>query len=52
MNAADPDRMEEFCEWFHHKVHEMSKIVWSDEVTFKNNGAVNRHNCVCWATVA
>jgi hypothetical protein len=24
---------------------------WSDEATFKINGIVNRHNCVCWAPV-
>lgn len=40
------------CEWFQHKVHEMSKTVWSHEATFKMNGTVNRHNCVLGSTLA
>jgi hypothetical protein len=28
----------------------MSKIIWSDEETFKLNGTVNRHNFVFWAS--
>ncbi|KAJ4432746.1 hypothetical protein ANN_21384 [Periplaneta americana] len=26
-----------------------SRLVWSDEDTFKLNGTINRHNCVYWA---
>jgi hypothetical protein len=28
----------------------LSKIVWSDEATFKLNGTMNRHICVYWAS--
>jgi hypothetical protein len=42
MNVDDPDRSFQFCERFRHKVHEdegfRSKIVCSDEATFKLNG--------------
>jgi len=41
----------QFCEWFQQMVNEaedfVTKIVWSDEVQFKLNGSVNRHNCNC-----
>jgi hypothetical protein len=51
MNEDDPDGRLQFCAWFQHKVHEneefASKIVCSDEATFKLNGAANRHNYVC-----
>jgi hypothetical protein len=50
MNEDDPDRRAQFCEWFQHKVHKdeefVSKTVWSNEVTFKLDGTVNRHKCV------
>jgi hypothetical protein len=52
MNEDDPDQSAQFCEWFQHKVHEdefVSKIVWSDEATFKLNDTVNHCNCVFWA---
>jgi hypothetical protein len=26
-----------------------TKILWTDEATFKTNGRVNRHNCVYWS---
>lgn len=44
------DQRIEFCGWFQHMVGEdemlLRKIVRSDEVQFKLNGAVNRHNNV------
>ena len=27
------------------------KVIWSDEVQFKMNGTVNRHNCVHWVPI-
>ena len=51
INDDDPDRRMQFCEWFQQMVNEaedfVTKIVWSDEVQFKLNGSVNRHNCNC-----
>jgi hypothetical protein len=39
MSEDNPDGRVKFCEWLQRKVHEdeafMSKIVWSDEATFK-----------------
>jgi hypothetical protein len=44
----DPDQRVQFYEWFQYKLHEdeefISKIVWSDEATFKLNSTVNHHN--------
>jgi hypothetical protein len=44
VNEDKPDWRVQFCEWFQHMVHEdeefLSKIVWSDEATFKLNGTV------------
>jgi hypothetical protein len=41
----NPDHRAEFCEWFQRKVDEDAEFVdmtvWSDEATFKLNGAVN-----------
>jgi hypothetical protein len=48
-----PDRGVYFCEWLQHKVCEdeefVSKIILSDEATFKMNRTVNCHICVYWA---
>jgi hypothetical protein len=71
MNEDDPDRRVQFCDWSQHKAHEdmelVRKIAWPDEVTYKVNGRVTRHNCVhyyyyyyfyygstvlCWAMAA
>jgi hypothetical protein len=53
MNEDDPDRRVQYCEWFQHTVQGdgefVGKFFWSDEVQFKLNGTVNRHNCVYWA---
>ena len=53
LNEDDPDRRAEFCEWYLGKCEEdaafPSKIVWSDEASFKLNGSINRHNCTYWA---
>jgi hypothetical protein len=50
----DPDRRSEICEWFQRKVYEdalfVDMTVWSDVVTFKLNGTVNRHNCTYWSS--
>jgi hypothetical protein len=43
MVEDDPDCRIEFCE-------SVDLIVWSDEATFKLNGAVNRHNCTYWSS--
>ena len=49
----DPDRRLQFCEWFLHKCDEredfQDSIVWSNEATFKLNGAINLHNCMLCA---
>ena len=49
LNEDDPDRRIQFCDWCLVKCAEdaefpISKIVWSDEATFKLNGSINRHN--------
>ena len=53
LNGDDPDRRQQFCEEFLSLYHLDSKIVdkviWTDEVTFKLNGRINRHNSVYWA---
>ena len=51
----DPDRRIQFCEIMLNemRVHDeelFSKIIWSDEATFKLTGHVNRHNCTYWYT--
>jgi hypothetical protein len=50
MIEDDPDHRLEFCGWIQRKVgedaHFLGMIVSTDEVTFKLNGIVNRHNCV------
>jgi hypothetical protein len=54
MTEDDPDRRLEFSEWIQRKVGEdaqfLGMVVWTDEATFKLNGTVNRHNCVCWSS--
>jgi hypothetical protein len=57
MNEEDSYVRVQFCEWFQHKVHEdeefMSKIVWSDEATFKlvvQRIAINYVYCVARTT--
>ena len=46
------DKRLEFCENFVKFSEESSdfpdRILWSDEACFKQNGHVNRHNCVYW----
>ena len=52
INDDDPDRRLQFCERYLHKCDErdfQGSIVWSDEITFKHNCTINRHNCVYWA---
>ena len=50
----DSDRRLQFCEATLNEEREgdsiLRKIVWSDEANFKLSGAVNRHNCVYYAT--
>lgn len=52
INEDDPDRRVEYCEWYLARCVEEAifptKIVWSDEATFKLNGSINRHNCTYW----
>ncbi|CAM1299642.1 Uncharacterised protein r2_g956 [Pycnogonum litorale] len=52
LNDDDPDRRVQFCEWYLQQCEEnedfSTKIVWSDEATFKLNGSINRHNCTYW----
>jgi hypothetical protein len=42
-----------FCDWAKRKIREneefFSKVMFSDEATFSNNGNVNRHNCHYWS---
>ena len=52
LNDDDPDRRVQYCEWYlercNEDAHFSTKIVWSDEATFKLNGSINRHNCTYW----
>ncbi|XP_016075224.1 PREDICTED: uncharacterized protein LOC107542427 [Miniopterus natalensis] len=49
ISEDDPDRRVEYCEWYLERcvedAHFPTKIVWSNEATFKLNGSINRHNC-------
>ncbi|GFT93247.1 uncharacterized protein NPIL_698191 [Nephila pilipes] len=48
-NDDDPDRRVQYCEWYlgrcNEDAHLPTKIVFSDEVTFKLNGSINSQNC-------
>ena len=50
LSENDPDRKVEFCECYLRMRDDIESfpdlMVWSDEVTFKLDGIVNRHNCV------
>lgn len=52
INEDDLDRRVEYCEWYLAQCVKdaifPTKIVWSDEASFKLNGSVNRHNCTYW----
>ena len=54
LNDDDPDRREEFCQWFIDTCDENENfqdlILWTDEAQFKLNGEVNKHNCVYYST--
>ena len=49
LNEDDPYRHTEFCEWYvvrqEADYNFYKTILWGDEVTFKLNGRVKRHNC-------
>lgn len=53
LSDDDPDQRLEFCGWAQEMVRRESEcidsIIWSDEVQYKLNGTVNRHNFVYWA---
>jgi transposase len=48
----DPYQRMQFCEQFLSMAKDdetvLDRVIWSDEVLFKLNGHVNRHNCVYW----
>jgi hypothetical protein len=50
LNEDDYDRRIEFCETFLSLLNSnpdlISRVIWSDEATFKSNGKVNRHNSI------
>ena len=52
LNEDDPDRRLQFCktflQFYENSAEIADQIIWSDEVTFKVNGHVNRHNSVYW----
>ena len=49
----DPDRRQQFCEWFLHKCDEredfQDSIFSPDEAKFELDGTINRYNYVYWA---
>jgi hypothetical protein len=53
LNEGDPGRRIEYCEWYFIECKEEEKVpykvCWSDETTFKLNGAINCHNYTFWA---
>jgi transposase len=55
LNDDDPDRRVQYCKWYLEQCQGNAgfptKIVWSDEASFKLNGSINRHNCTYWSPV-
>ena len=49
LNDADPDRRVQYSKWYLEQcianAHFSTKIVWSDEATFKLNGSIVHHDC-------
>ena len=52
LNDDDLDRRIQYCEWYLKKfggnADFSTKIVWSDEATFKFIGSITRNNCTYW----
>ena len=53
LHPGDPERRMDFLAIFSNLLEQdqnvLSKILWSDECRFNNNGVVNRHNCHYWS---
>ena len=53
LNKDESDPHLQFCETFLSCAEKdpniLDKIIWGDEVSFKLNDKVNRHNCVYWS---